>query len=178
MSWINNYKGIRCDECGKICSPVGVDEYVPFGCQGPECLEPLDAEHICKKCFPKVKKEWIKEFKEGYRNGDFQKSRAETEAAEECGLRWVNSGVGILGTRYFLDSHQYVNKELYESMEKLPYWGWCMKCGSERDGGYCSNKKCDNCFESKKDINEKMKSMHNVNYDVLGGLVDITELPF
>ena len=167
MTWIRYYKSIRCDECGKICSPVGADEYTPYGSQGAEGLEPLDPLHTCKKCFTKVKKRWIKSFKDGYRSGDYQKSRAEEEAAEECGLKYVYSGgKGILGTSHFIDSYQYVDKKLYDKIDKLPYWGWCMKCGSERIGSYCSNKKCENRFESKKELNEKMKSMAIVNYDL------------
>lgn len=149
MSYINDYNSIRCNECGKICSPIGVDEYTHYGGQGAEGLEPLDPEHICEKCFPKAKNDWIKRFKEGYRFGDWQKSRAESEAAKECGLRYVFEGIGILGTAYYIDSFQYVDEELYNKISRLPYWGWCMKCGNERVGGYCSDKKCDNCFESK-----------------------------
>jgi len=166
MSWINDYNSIQCNICGKICSSIGVDEYTHFGSQGPEGLEPLDPEHICKKCFPKVKKDWIKRFKNGYRDGDWQKSRAEMEAAEECGLKYVYGGVGVLGTEHFINSYQYVDKELYEKISKLPYWGWCMKCGSKRIGSYCSNKKCDNCFESKKELNAKMRSMSIINFDL------------
>ena len=167
MTWINDYSSIKCDECGKICSPVGVDEYTQYGSQGVEGLEPLDPLHTCKKCFKKVKKEWIRGFRAGYRRGDYQKSRAEFEASEECGLKYVWSGIGILGTSNYIDGFQYIDKKLYDKIDKLPYWGWCMKCGSERKGGYCSNKKCDNCFESKKDINEKIKSASIVNYDLL-----------
>ena len=88
-------------------------------------------------------------------------------AAKQCELKWVGSGgVGVLGTEHFIDSFQYVDKELYDKISKLPYWGWCMKCGSKRVGSYCSNKKCDNCFESKKELNEKMNSMMSVNYDL------------
>ena len=147
---------IICDICGKFCRPF--DSLTPFGCQGEGCLEPLDSKHICKKCFPKAKKEWIKRFKKGDRNGDWEKSRAEMEATKECSLKWVSDGIGILGTPYFIDGHRYVNKKLYDNISKLPYWGWCMKCGSERSGGYCSNKKCENSFESKKDLNLKLKN--------------------
>jgi len=166
MTWINNYKSIKCDECGKICNPAKVDEYIPYGCSSYEPPEPLSPSHICKKCFPGVKKDWIEKFKKGYRSGDWQKSKAEIEAAEECGLKYIGDGIGILGTNYFINSFQYVDKRLYNKIKKLPYWGWCMKCGNERIRGYCSNKKCENCFESKKELNEKMNSMNKVNYDI------------
>lgn len=166
MTWINNYNSIKCDECNKICSQRGVDEYTPFGCSSYDPLEPLEPSHICKKCFSKVKKRWIEGFKNGSRDGDWQKSRAEIEAAKECELEYVWDGIGILGTEHFINSYQYVDKKLYNKIKKLPYWGWCMKCGSKRIGSYCSNKKCDNCFKSKKELNEKMKSMAIVNYDI------------
>ena len=139
---------ITCDECGLFCRPY--DSYTPFGCQGPECLEPLDPLHICKKCFPKVKKRWIEEFKNGYRDGDWEKSRAEMEAAKECGLKWVYSGgIGILGTPYFIDQNQYISKQLFDRIVKLPYYGWCMVCGAKRKGGYCSDNKCEESFKNK-----------------------------
>ena len=135
---------IICSKCNKPCRPF--DSYILFGSQGPEGLEPLDEEYICEKCFPKVKKEWIKNFKHGGRDGDYCKSRAESEAAKECGLAWVGSGTGILGTSYFLEQGQYVSKQLFGRISKLPYWGWCMVCGAKRTGGYCSDKKCEKSF--------------------------------
>ena len=141
---MNKYQTL-CSECRKFCRPV--DSYTPFGSQGPEGLEPLDEEYTCKKCFPKVKKGWIKNFKNGGRYGDYQKSRAEMEAAEECGLAWVSSGgIGILGTSYFIDQSKYISKQLFNRISKLPYWGWCMVCGSKNEGGYCSDKKCEKSF--------------------------------
>ena len=85
---------IICDHCGLFCRPV--DEYTPFGCNDPEAPEPLDPSHVCKKCFPKFKAEWIREFKQGYlAHGDWQKSRAEVEAAKECNLIWIHDhGIG------------------------------------------------------------------------------------
>ena len=148
---------IICDECGLFCKPY--DEYTPFGCQGYECLEPLDPLHICKKCFEKFKQEWVEGFKGGKRSGDYQKSMAEMEAAEECGLKWVGSGVGVLGTSYFISDYKYINKELYDNLSKLPYWGWCMICGKERKGGYCSDPKCENSFESSKELNLKVNNL-------------------
>ena len=145
---------IICDECGLFCRPV--DDYTFFGSQGEEGLDPLDPNHICKKCFPKVKKEWIERFKEGSRNGDWQKSRAEIEAAKECKLVWISSGgIGILGTSYFIDQSRYISKKLFDRISKLPYWGWCMVCGLENKGGYCSNKKCPKSFNKSSKVAKK-----------------------
>lgn len=135
---------IICDECGLFCSYF--DEYTPFGCADPEYPEPYEPSHICKKCFPKIKKRWIKKFKEGYRYGNYLKSRAEMESAKECGLKWSN-GIGMLGTKDFADAHQYITKKEYDRLAKLPYWGYCKVCGTERKGGYCSNQKCEKRFK-------------------------------
>lgn len=87
MSYTKNLK-IRCDECGLFCMPY--DEEIPFGTKSYEYPEPLDPYHYCKKCFPKIKKRYIKQFKEGSRYGCWQKSKAEQEAAKECGLIWIH----------------------------------------------------------------------------------------
>lgn len=143
---ITKQNTIICDKCGLFCQPV--DSCIPFGCQGDECLEPLDERHICKKCYPKFEKEWEECFMRGDRDGDWQKSNAEVKMAKKFGLVWVDAnGVGILGTKYFLDSYRYYDKKVYQSLSKLPYWGWCLKCGSERKGGYCSDKKCEDSFD-------------------------------
>ncbi len=134
-----------CDECGLFCKYY--DEYTYYGCSNPEDPEPYDPCHICKKCFPEVKAKWVKRFKEGYRCGDWAKSRAETEAAKECGLVFIYStGVGTLGTKDFSPNHQYITQEEYDRLDKLPYWGYCKKCGAVRKGGYCSKKTCDKSF--------------------------------
>lgn len=147
MSWtIKNT--LLCDKCGLFCSPKTADEYTIYGCSSYDPPEPHDPAHICKRCWGKVKKEWINGFKKGYRDGDWQKSRAEQEAAKECGLKWVGSGgVGMLGTKDFADSHQYIDKKEFDRLNKLPYYGYCKKCGAERKGGYCSDKKCSKSFE-------------------------------
>lgn len=89
---------IICDTCGKFCRPY--DSGTLFGTKSYEEPEPLDPFHTCKKCFKKVKNEWIKSFKNGNRQGDWEKSRAEIEAAKECGLRWVGqNGEGEYGTK-------------------------------------------------------------------------------
>ena len=139
---------IICDICGLFCRPV--DDWTPFGCANPEYPEPYDPSHICKKCWKGVKEEWIKGFKKGNRSGDYQKSRAEIEAAEECGLKWVDSsGIGMLGTKNFADPYQYISKEEYERLDKLPYYGYCKICGAENKGGYCSDDKCKESFAKK-----------------------------
>ncbi len=135
-----------CDECGLFCKPY--DTYTPFGCSSYDPPEPLDPLHICKKCFKKVKDSWIKGFKKGSKSGDWQKSRAEQEAAKECRLKWIHSsGVGMLGTKDFADPYQYISKKEYERLEKLPYWGYCKVCGAKRKGGYCSNQQCEKVFK-------------------------------
>jgi hypothetical protein len=139
---ITKQNTIICDECGLFCKPY--DEYTNFGCSS----EPLEPNHICRKCYPKVRQGWIKTFRDGGRNGDWQKSNAEIEAAKICKLKWVGSnGVGILGTNYFLENYRYYDEKLYDRMAKLPYFGWCMKCGAKRKGGYCSDKKCSESFK-------------------------------
>lgn len=101
---------IICDECGKFCRSF--DEYTPFGCSSYDSPEPLDPSHICKNCFPKVKEEWIKKFRSGQRDGDWCKSRAEEEAAEEFGLKWIDGGgVGEYGKKSW-KSYCYVEDSL------------------------------------------------------------------
>ena len=139
---------IICDECGLFCRYF--DEYTPFGCSSYDPLEPLEPSYICEKCFPATKKRWIKKFTEGFRYGNWQKSKAEQEAAKECGLRWVNSdGIGTLGTEDFCDPYKYITKEEYERLEKMPYYGYCYKCGARNKGGYCSDETCEKSFSVK-----------------------------
>ena len=112
---------IICDECGLFCRPY--NEYT----------------HLCKKCFLKVKNGWIKSFKSGGRNGDWQKSRAEVEAAEVCGLKWVGSnGVGILGTQ--------LNKTMKYIPPKEPKV-WSLKYADKKFGDYIRkrDKVCQRC---------------------------------
>lgn len=151
MSVTQNGKVI-CDVCGRFCS-LPVDSWTPFGCADPEAPEPYDPSHICKKCFPEVKKDWVKRFKLGYRGGNWQKSRAESEAAKECGLVWVgSSGVGMLGTKHFSDNNIYLPKKIYDNLKKLPYWGYCETCHAKNKGGYCSDPECLKSFEAKKKL--------------------------
>lgn len=170
----NKFYRIKCDWCHKYCKPF--DTFQGYGCQyndrGDIC--PLDEEHICKKCFDKVyDKEvnsWIERFKTGYRGGDYIKSKFEKDAAKKCGLKWVgSSGVGLLGTDYFLEAGKYYDEKVFNTLSKLPYWGWCMKCGSENKNAYCSNKKCINSFE-RLDEKRKIKTKENKDW--------IAEIPF
>lgn len=87
MSWTKR-NSIICDMCGLFCRPV--DSYTPYGCSNYDAPEPLDEEHICKKCEIKLKKQWLVSLKHG-RYGDWQKSKAEIWAAKKLGLIWDNS---------------------------------------------------------------------------------------
>lgn len=139
---------IICDLCGKFCCPF--DSWVPFGCANPEYPEPYDPSHSCKKCFRKHKQEWIDKFNSGSRYGDYQKSKAERDASKESDLVWIDSsGHGELGTKNFAEPYQYIPKEEYDRLSKFPYWGYCKKCGTENKNAYCSNKNCENSFDSK-----------------------------
>lgn len=142
MSWTKR-NTLICDECGKFCSIQKADEYTLYGSRSYEDPEPLDPMHICQKCFPKVKEDFIKQFRAGNRGGDWMKSRAEKEAAEECGLVWSN-GIGVLGSKKkWEDPHKYITKERYNELKDLPYYGWCEICGGKRRGGYCMNTLCE-----------------------------------
>lgn len=113
--------------------------------------EPLDPIHCCKKCWPIWLSEWREHFEEEKTDGDWQKSKAEIKMAKKFGLVWVSGGgIGVLGTQYFASAHRYVKKSVYDRLKSLPYWGWCMVCGSERSGGYCSDPKCKESFEKKR----------------------------
>lgn len=147
MSWCRNMR-IRCDGCGLFCTPH--DEETPFGCSSYDPPEPLDPSHYCKKCSQILYKKWLKWFQDGKRYGYWQKSNAERKAAKECGLAWVASGGhGMLGSKDFADSYQYITQKEYDRLDKLPYYGYCKLCGEERKGGYCSDKKCKESFEKK-----------------------------
>ena len=128
---------IQCNVCEKNMRWAH-DEYTHFGCSSYDPPEPLDPVYMCKKCSKDLKKDFIRKFNEGYRNGDWQKSNAEREAAEECGLKWVGSGgKGVLSTRYFVNAYQYIDKDRYDRLDALPYWGWCEKCAGENYGAVC-----------------------------------------
>ena len=106
----------RCVRCGVF---VGwdADNSTPFGCADPENPEPPDPEYLCRKHEQDEYKILLRRYKEGYRGGDWQKSRAETKAAKRAGLEWVHSD-GFVDLRTELDVHyQYIltsEKAFYE----------------------------------------------------------------
>jgi hypothetical protein len=78
-------------------------------------------EHTCAKCFPKYKQEWLDHLtKSSY--GDWQKSRAEREAAEELGLEWVGSGAYVDSRTEKEAYHTYIKKS--EKEHYIPYLEW------------------------------------------------------
>ena len=141
---MNNYQP-KCHYCGKFCYPY--DQSTAFGCKDPEEPEPLDPEFTCQKCYPKALEFWRNWFASGLKTGDWEKSKAEITMARKFNLVWVGSGgCGILCSQEFLDSYRYYPKRVYKTFSKLPYYGWCKKCGYEKKGGYCSNRKCEDRF--------------------------------
>jgi len=142
MSFTKNNKTI-CDSCGLFCVPF--DQEIPFGCKDYGNPEPLDPYHYCKKCSNEIDEEWLKklEDKRNWRDGYWEKSISEQKAAKKLGLIWINSnGVGILGSKIWRDSYQYIPKKEYEELKALPYWGYCKLCGEPNKGGGCANQKC------------------------------------
>lgn len=142
---------MQCALCEhKIRKPA--DSYTLFGCSNYDPPEPLDPGFICRKCYKKFEKGWDKHFEAGLRGGDYLKSDAERKMAKKHKLVWVGSnGVGVLGTKYFLDPYKYYNKKVYDALDSLPYWGWCLKCGARRSGGFCSDVKCEDSFNFKEE---------------------------
>ncbi len=143
---MNKYDGRqyrpRCADCGLFVR-YDADSYTPYGCADPEAPEPYAPSYICAKCSEKDYKEWLQGFKNGRRWGNWQKSRSEMRAAKECGLAYVGSGgVGMIGTKDWASSHQYITQEEYDRLSAMPYWGYCKVCGAERKGGYCGDEKC------------------------------------
>jgi hypothetical protein len=158
--WVDDIEGskIECNKCGLQSKshwfrlPRGWDELIPFGCDYDVDETPIELpeKHFCNKCYKENIKKWDKYFESGERSGDHHKSRAEIKSAKKHKLEWINSGgLGVLGTKYFLNSFKYYPEKVVEAFKKLPYWGWCLKCGSERAGGYCGNPKCEDSFEYK-----------------------------
>ena len=112
-------KDNQCHQCYRFCRYEDMDSFTPFGCANYEEPEPFDPTYLCKVCSEQLKQEYIKRFKEGnYKYGDWCKSRAEHEAAKECGLVWVsnNSSVEYNGKRAF---NEYIPKEIYENTNAL-----------------------------------------------------------
>jgi len=108
---------IKCDHCGKFCKPY--DSYTPFGCRCYDPPEPYDPTVICKKCYENLKADWLKRFKKGeLQYGNWQKSKAEMEAAKECGLIWIHSnGIGKYGTKEY-KIYCYVTQEEYDRLNQ------------------------------------------------------------
>ena len=81
----------------------------------------------------------------------YGKSKAEVKAAKKYGYSYVwSSGIGVLGSKKrWAEQHQYIPTKRYRELAKLPYYGWCKICGSKNANGYCSNKRCENSFQSK-----------------------------
>jgi hypothetical protein len=115
--------------------------YVPFG--GYE--EPLPPRYICPECRPSFEKEWDEKFEQ--MTPCWQKSAAEWRAAHKRNLEWVSQGIGTLGSEDWADAHQYIDKDEYTRLKKLPYYGYCEICGSVRMNGYCVNKNCEKSWD-------------------------------
>ncbi len=82
-----------CCRCGRHRRiRLFVDSYQEYGATGPENLDPLDEQYVCKACWRLFKLEWLKRFKQGNMHGDYRKSDAERQAAKERKLVWVSSG--------------------------------------------------------------------------------------
>jgi hypothetical protein len=101
-----------CDNCGKFCTPY--DSKTPFGCTYDMggCPEPLDPIDYCKKCSLKEYKKQLEYFKNGGRNGDWYKSKAEIKASEKYNLIWITT-FGKYGTPEY-KHNCYITKEEYE----------------------------------------------------------------
>jgi len=139
----------KCCECGKFCIPY--DEETSFGCSSYDPPEPLDPDYYCKKCAKDLEKKWFDVFKGGDKfSGSWQKSNAEIKMAKKFSLVWIHSnGVGTLGSKNWAEPYQYISKKEYDRLNKLPYWGYCEKCGTVRKGGYCSDNNCEKSFNFK-----------------------------
>lgn len=110
MSYTKNYH-IKCDGCGKFCIPF--DDETPFGCNNQESPEPLDPYHYCKECSKDLEKNWLEKFKNGSKDGYWQKSKAEIKAAQKIGLIWIGSnGIGDYKNGTHIN-YRYVTKEEY-----------------------------------------------------------------
>lgn len=99
----------KCEHCGKFCSYKGLDSYIPFG-YNHEDLDPLPPIIICQRCSEKLKKKFIEQFNRGDYSGDYKKSHAEIEAANECNLKWIGNHSSIVykGKRI---CYQYIPKQ-------------------------------------------------------------------
>jgi hypothetical protein len=142
-----NQEKPRCAYCGVFVS-YDADSYTPYGCSSYDPPEPYDPEYVCSKHSEELYADFIRQFKQGSRYGDWQKSRAEIRAAKDCGLAWVGGdGVGTFGTSDFAHGYEYITQEEFDRLSALPYWGYCKICGAERKNGYCSNVACEMSFD-------------------------------
>jgi len=132
---MNKYQP-RCAVCNKFVS-YDADSYIPYGCADPENPEPYDPSYLCSEHAEEEYKDYVRDFTNGKRSGEWTKSQAEMRAARECGLAWIGSnGVGILGDKNgnWKDAHQYIDQKEFDRLKALPYWGYCKSCGYARKG--------------------------------------------
>ena len=116
-----DYPQPMCAECGLFVS-YDADNYTPFGSQGYDGLEPLDPEYLCAEHSEAEYEKLLKSYKDGYRSGNWNKSRAETRAAKKAGLEWVHSS-GYVDLRTEQDIHYgYIKKSEKRFYE--PYLDW------------------------------------------------------
>jgi len=109
-------KANQCHHCGIFCKYEEMDSYTPYGCANPASPEPYDPTDICKKCSAELKLKYLDQFRRGvYNYGDWMKSNAEREAAEECGLVWIGNDSGLIwnGRKLY---NEYIPKAVYENL--------------------------------------------------------------
>lgn len=110
---------LRCYFCGRFLRHP-YDSRVIFGGTGPEGLDPHDPDFFCKRCSTKLYKELLVKYKCCYREGDYEKSRAEIKAAKEAGLVWVH-GTGFVEKSTGRDiCYQYI-REVDRNWRYVPY---------------------------------------------------------
>lgn len=123
MAW-TKFGVCQCDYCGRFCRPY--DEWTPFGCSNPEEPEPYDPSFVCEKCYSQLKDDWKRWLISGSGYGDWQKSKAEIEAAKELNMVWI--GQDSIGDKRELftspsskncRSYCYVTQEEFERLMVL-----------------------------------------------------------
>ena len=144
-----DYPQPQCVRCGLFVS-YDADNYTPFGTKDYDMMEPHDPEYLCAEHSEAKYKHLLKRYRDGYRGGDWQKSKAEVRAAKEAGLEWVLSS-GFVDLRTEQDvSYRYIiknEKKFYE-----PYLDWhgkhprhdfwlpesknCRRCGADWKTGH------------------------------------------
>lgn len=109
----------QCHHCGIFSKYEEMDSYTRFGCSSYNPPEPHDPVFICKKCSHKLKEDFADSFKKGYyRTGDWQKSKAEIEAAKEAGLVWIHNNESLEWEGRSL-AFEYIPKNIYEQINEL-----------------------------------------------------------